>query len=217
VESPYQDLPEIPVTLDGKLKMVREQFDLFMRVVRETLQSPLATDDNVEAGILRNVARDLETMGPEAFEAFEEVKKAHLALAEEAVQLAKEIPERIREAEEKSAKDLACYAAENLKPSPVEPVPSFLELLDIETEWSELEALLSAVAPSRPEVERTPVTSGNIWENWQSGPSSSPAKKTDSCNPAEYRFPVELLKSLGLELEPEKHVPPGGNIWENWR
>ena len=81
MDTPYQDLPQIPASLDGKLKMLREQFDIMMGVIRETLDAPFATEDNLEASILRNVAKDLENLGPEAFQAFEEVKGAHLALA----------------------------------------------------------------------------------------------------------------------------------------
>jgi hypothetical protein len=217
MESPYQDIPEIPASFDGKLKMLREQFDILMGAIRDTLNAPFATESSVEASILRNVARDLEIIGPDAFEAFDDVKKAHLAIADEAVKLASELPEMVRAVEEQSARDLACYAAENLVPPAPEPVPTFVELLDIESDWSGLESLVRAQEPSKLEVEKPPVTTGNIWENWYPDTTSQAPKKAGLNPSAEYLFPLELLKILGLEVEPEKQLPPGGNIWENWK
>jgi hypothetical protein len=217
MESPYQDIPQIPGSFDGKLKMLREQFDILMGVIRETLDAPFATEENVEASILRNLAKELETVGPEAFQSFEEVKSAHLAIAEESSKLAEELPQRIEEVEKKAAGELACYALEKLTPATEQPILTFLEVLDLEKDWSTLDLLLNAESPNKAKVLKPPATTGNIWENWYSNPPSQAPKKAGLHPSAEYIFPLELLKILGLEVEPEKQLPPGGNIWENWK
>ena len=217
MDTPYQDLPQIPASLDGKLKMLREQFDIMMGVIRETLDAPFATEDNLEASILRNVAKDLENLGPEAFQAFEEVKGAHLALATEAAELAKTLPSLIEEAEKKAAAELACYTVENLTAPPEEPVPNFLKFLELEKDWSALDLLLREESQDHSGNVKPPVTSGNIWENWYSETQRQNPSKSVSRQIPEYRFPMEVLVRLGLAVEPEKQLPPGGNIWENWK
>ena len=172
MESPYADLPEIPADFEGKLKLLKEQLDIFLGTVNEALEGPLREGDSPELQMLKGSAKDLGELAPAMLTAFAEVREIHLEVAREGLKAAEDFPERLRAMDEQLAKDLAPYAAENFIPKPPEPVPSFLDVLDIRQALLEAGELLRGDSP---EEIRDPVprTTGNIWEDPKKTPDKS--------------------------------------------
>jgi len=213
MESPYADLPEIPADFEGKLKLLKEQLDIFLGTVNEALEGPLREGDSPELQMLKGSAKDLGELAPAMLTAFAEVREIHLEVARDGLKAAEDFPERLRAMDEQLAKDLAPYAAENFIPKPPEPVPAFLDVLDIRQALLEADELLRADSP---EEIRDPVprTTGHIWED-RKKPAGQKQEHGEEAVP-EYVFPIGLLASLGLEVEPEKARKAGGNIWDKW-
>jgi hypothetical protein len=217
METNFDDLPDVPKDFGGKLKFLRSQVDSFTRLVRDCISGPLDGNESPEMHMLSKALEDLEQTIPDAFDTMAQVQKMHIQIAEEGLKVAEELPEKIKALDEKVGKELASFAAENFIPIPEEPCPLFLEVLDMERDYAEVKVLLTAEDQKSQDDLRVPVTTGNIWENWDGDPQTKPGKKSVPQGPTNYVFPGELLKKLGLEVEPEKYVKPGGNIWENWK
>jgi hypothetical protein len=215
----FADLPEMPKDFDGKLKMLRQQVGEFMRVAREIMNGPLSGNESPEMHMLGKAMEDLEEVAPAAMDAFAEANQLHMQIAEESLKAAEEFPAKIKALDEQLAKELAPFLAENFIPRPEEPIPPFLDILDLERDLSELQALLLEGTLETQVVSKAPTTTGNIWENWNRGTDAQakPGKKNGPQGPVEYLFTVKLIQKLGLEVEPEKQLPTGGNIWENWK
>lgn len=213
MESPYSELPEIPSDFQGKIKLLGEQLDIFLGVVRGALEGPLREGDSPEKQMLEGATKDLGELAPALLAAFGDVRELHLQVAKDGLKAVEEFPARLRAMDEQLAKDLAPFAAENFIPKPPEPLPAFLEILDIGKALREVGELLKEDQPDGP-ASTVLHTTGNIWENWKPRPQS-PKNQVDPVVPG-YRFPTDLLQSLGLEAEPEKPTKPGGNIWEKW-
>lgn len=217
MDNPFENIPEMPASFLGKLDLLRENFEIFQKALIDTLAEPdLEAQGSQEYHILKAMVPDLQVAVPLALEAFKEAHDQHLVVAEECLEFASKLPEKLKALEEKAAADLAPFAIENFIPKPDEKIPSFLDLLDIKMNLGDYQALLGHGKTNVSKAQSPPRTSGNIWENWNPPePGPQKAAEDDKVVP-EFVFPLETLRQLGLEPEPENQSVRGGNIWENW-
>lgn len=217
MDSPYDDLPQIPDSYREKLNLLKEQLNLFMATIKEAIAGPLSGEDSPEFQMLSKAMGDLEEVAPVALEAFAEVNESHRKVAEECLKAVEDFPAKMQEMNEQLAKELAPFAADLFVAKSPEPVPLFKDILNIEKNLEELELILRPEETDAPRALPNAGATGNIWENWQSARDSKVNKSKENQKTLDYVFPLELLNSLGLEAEKEKSIPTGGNIWENWK
>jgi hypothetical protein len=219
MENPLDSMADMPESFSEKLKVLRDSLEQILGLARETLDSPdLKSQNSNEFQMLSEMVPDFELAFPKALEAFAAARDEQLRVAREGLQVAEEFPGRMEALQKQLDESLEPFKAENFLPKTPDPIPPFLEILDIQGDIRQALLTLGEGQEEGAPGPLAPRISGNIWENWnreEAVADKSIAGPVADAPP--YVFPKEILLSLGLDPEPEVKPKQGGNIWEGWK